>query len=167
MKKLIFSALIAFFMSCAPKSPKFNILSFSTPDSIRIVDPDGNPDNSWLGASDTVVHYDSIRISASISYEGPADCYLTELIYSVKVGEQKVQTHSSIVYPPIPFTDGQQRNINFYLYFDNKTAYKVDSLYDDTLNYFGISKIEFYLSGATYEQFFRSDKFIFDLKFVP
>uniref|UniRef100_A0A7C2K4D1 Uncharacterized protein n=1 Tax=candidate division WOR-3 bacterium TaxID=2052148 RepID=A0A7C2K4D1_UNCW3 len=163
-----FVLLIFLFWACAPKEAKIEILSFSVADSIKIHDPDGDPTNSWLGGSDTVITWDSTLFSIKVKYEGPAVGYLDEIIWVLKSpsGEQ-IKTYEAILYPPIPMEDGQIRDLKFYISFDNKSAYRIDSLYDDTLNYFGIGRVTFYITGTTYAQYIRSDNISFDLKFIP
>jgi hypothetical protein len=159
---------VIFLFACAPKQAKIEILSFSISDSIRVHDPDGNPANSWLGVSDTVITWDSTLLNVKVRYEGATVGYLDEIVWVLKspTGET-INTFEALIYPPIPFEDGEIKNLKFYLSFDNKSAFKVDSLYDDSLNYFGIGKVTVYLTGTTYEQFLKSDNISFDLKFVP
>ena len=169
MRRLLGAGVIIFlFVACAPKEAKIEILSFSVADSIRVHDPDGDPTNSWFGWSDTVITWDSTLLSIKVKYEGPAVGYLDEIIWVLKSpSDETIKTYEAIVYPPIPMEDGQIRDLKFYISFDNLSAYRIDSLYDDTLNYFGIGRVTFYITGTTYEQYIRSDNISFDLRFVP
>ncbi|HOK22905.1 MAG TPA: hypothetical protein PKU67_02605 [Candidatus Hydrothermia bacterium] len=167
MKKLLF-IILTLFVACAPKEPKIEILDFSIPDSIGIHDPDGDPTNSWHGGPDSVITNDSIQIDLNVKYEGATVGYLTEILWVLKSLEgANIKTFSAIIYPPIPMEDGQQRRLSFYIYFDNYSAYVIDSIYDDTLNYYGIGKVDLYITGTTYEQFMESGKISFNLRFVP
>lgn len=160
--------LIFVFTSCSPKEPVLTIEPVSLPDSIKVHDPDGNPSNGWLGTPDTVMKYDSVLVKLRISYSGPTDGYITEVIWRVRRvnSDSLIKTYSAVFYP-IRIMDGESGNLNFYLYFDNLTAHKVDSLSDSTVDYHGEAEIELQLTGTTYEQFFSSNKLTFPLLFVP
>jgi hypothetical protein len=104
----------------------------------------------------------------TVRYEGATLSYLDEIVWVLKSqADSTIKSFSALIYPPIYMEDGQQRNIYFYLYFDNKSAHIVDSIYDDSLNYYGVGKIDLYLCGTTYEQFIKSGKVSFNLRFVP
>lgn len=166
---LILGIVTITLLSCAPKTPELTILEYSVSDSIKIHDPDNNPDNGWLSSQDTLTHFDSTLVRLKVAYQGPADGYITDVLWRVKNprNDSLINTYSAIFYPPILIRDGQSINLNFYISFDNKTAHRVDSLYDSTVNMFGEGMVELYLSGSTYQQILRSNKVSFNLRFVP
>ncbi|MEO0285306.1 MAG: hypothetical protein ABIM31_00655 [candidate division WOR-3 bacterium] len=153
---------------CAPREPVLTIQPISLPDSIKIHDPDTLSSNGWLGTPDTALRYDSILVRLRVSYSGATDAYITEVIWKVKnpKTDSIIKTYNAGFFP-IRIQNGQSANLNFFIYFDNITAYKVDLLSDSLINYRGSAMVELQLAGSTYEQFIKSNRITFPLSFVP
>jgi len=169
MNKQFFLILIVVLISltgCQRKEAELDIDLLEAQDTVRLVDPDQDPSNSWLSDDSTVVK-DSIHVRLRAVLHNAPDGFIYEIRWKMlTVNDSILKTDRGLFSPEIYLEEDKGEDIDFYIPVDNYIAYGADLSNDDTLNYQGSMKCEVWVYGSTPYEYVTSDTVKFWVNFT-
>ena len=162
---ILLSGLISL-MGCERREAELDIDLLEAQDTVRLVDPDQDPSNSWLSADSTVVK-DSIYLRVRVILHNAPDGFIYEIRWRMlTVNDSILKTDRGIFSPEIYLEEDQSKDIDLYIPVDNYIAYGADLSNDDTLNYKGSMRCEVWVYGCTPHEYVTSDTLKFWVNFT-